>query len=76
MGVHGQAKRPIPAWRPKTEPAEDEGEDSARHGLARGTPAGDGLQPPRQRVSKGMIKMATMFVILIIGLMAGPAVSL
>jgi hypothetical protein len=62
--------------RAKTEQRKERGRHSARHGPTEATQRCDGLQPPGQRVSSGMIKIATMFVILIIGLMAGPAVSL
>ena len=35
-----------------------------------------GASPPRSQTRNGMIRMATMFATLIIGLIAGPAVSL
>src|SRR5207237_5433137 len=47
--------------------------------LARGLVGGTGFPPrdhPWIETINGMIKIATMFVILIIGLIAGPAVSL
>jgi len=40
------------------------------------SPFGDSPSQPWIETSSGMIKIATMFVILIIGLIAGPAVSL
>ena len=47
------------------------GRGSVRHGRELRLPAG-----PAYRAMIGMIRMATMFATLIIGLIAGPAVSL